>query len=82
MTDSSMKHCIKDKIESFFHGEYNDIVEHQITANNKDDFQTDEVLTKHMKVTKYPIYIYTSQLMNIICMYLKYNIFMMLALQN
>ena len=77
-----MKHCIKDKIETFFHEEYNDIVEHQITANNKDDFQTDEVLTKHMKVTKYPIYIYISQLMNIICMYLKYNIFMMLALQN
>ena len=57
-----MKHCIKDKIETFFHGEYNDIVENQITVNNKDDFQTDEVLTKHMKVTKYPIHIYTSQL--------------------
>ena len=30
-------------------GEYNDIVESQLEANN-DDFQTDETLTKHMKV--------------------------------
>ena len=48
-----MKRCIKDKIETFFHEEYNDIVESQITASGKEDFQVDEVLTKQMKVTKY-----------------------------
>ena len=78
VTHSSMKRCTKEKIETFFDGEYNDIVECQITANNKDDFQADKTLSKHMKVTKHPIY---SQLMNIICMYLPYTV-MMLALQN
>ena len=78
VTDSSAKCHTKDKIETFFHGEYNDIVEHQIAASNEDDFQVDEVLTKHMKVTKHFIY---SQIMNIIYMYLPYAM-MVLALKN
>ena len=76
VADSYVKHHTKDKIETFFHGEYNDIVERRIAASNEDDFQVDEVLTRHMKVTKHPIY---SQLMNIICMYLP---MMVLALKN
>ena len=73
MTDSSMKRCIKDKIDTFFQDEYNDIVESQINASGKEDFQVDEVLTKQMKVTKY-----TNEYN---CMCLPY-ILMMLALQN
>ena len=41
---------VKNKIENFFVGEYNDIVENQLEANDDDDFQTDETLTKHIKV--------------------------------
>ena len=48
-----MKRCIKDKIETFFREEYNDIVESQINTSSKDDFHVDEVLTERMKVTKH-----------------------------
>ena len=53
MADSSIKRSTRDKIEAFFNEEYNDIVEHQIAASDKDDFQADKVLTKLMKVTKH-----------------------------
>lgn len=32
------------------HKEYDDIVESQVTGDNGDDFKTDEILIKHMKV--------------------------------
>ena len=48
--DQPIRNIIRDKIKKFFIGEYNDIVESQLEANNGDDFQTDEILTKHMKV--------------------------------
>ena len=48
--DQPMRKSMNTKIKKFFMGEYNDIVESQLEANNGDDFQTDEIITKHMKV--------------------------------
>ena len=50
ITDQSTRKTINSKIKEFFTREYNDIVESQLEANSGDDFQTDEILTKHMKV--------------------------------
>ena len=47
MTHSSVKRHTKDKIETSFREEYKDVLECQIAASNEDDFQADEVLTKH-----------------------------------
>ena len=50
ITDQSTRRMKKDNIEKFFKGEYNDIVESQLEANNNDDFQTDKILTDYMMV--------------------------------
>ena len=50
LTDQSGRSTEKDKIVKFFLGEYDDIIESQLEANNDDDFQTDEILTKHLMV--------------------------------
>ena len=49
-TDQCMKIKAKDNIERFFCEEYLGIVESLVDANDDDDFQADEILTKHMKV--------------------------------
>ena len=48
--DQFIRMTSKNTIENFFVGEYIDIVESQLKVNNGDDFQTDEILTKHIKV--------------------------------
>ena len=50
MPDQSFRMTSKNKIENFFVGEYNDIIESQLEANNDNDFQTDETLSKNIKV--------------------------------
>ena len=56
--DQFIRMTSKNKIENFFVGEYIDIVESQLKANNGDDFQTDEILTKHIKVKMISILCY------------------------
>ena len=58
-TDQSTRRMKTNKIEKFFMREYNAIVESQLKANNGDDFQTDEILTEHIKV-KLTAFLYTA----------------------
>ena len=60
LTDEFTKIKAKDKIERFFCEEYLGIVESLVDANDGDDFQTDEILTKHMKVKYTMLFTYTS----------------------
>ena len=47
-------------------GEYSHIVESQLKANNGDDFQTDEILTKHIKVKMISMLCYINSLIGML----------------
>ena len=58
--DEFTKIKAKENIERFFCEDYSGIVEGLVDANNGDDFKTDEILTKHMKVKYTMLFTYAN----------------------